>query len=34
VRRHIGLPNSLTGFSPVRATLEDGVLVIQLKEEQ
>jgi arsenite-transporting ATPase len=34
VRRHIGLPNSMTGLSPVRATLEDGVLVIELQETQ
>ncbi len=32
VRRHIGLPNSMTGLSPVRATLEDGVLVVELQE--
>ena len=34
VRRHIGLPNSMTGLSPVRATLEDGVLVVELQEAQ
>ena len=32
VRRHIGLPNSMTGLSPVRATLEDGMLVVVLQE--
>src|ERR1051325_2343044 len=26
VRRHIGLPNSMSHLSPVRATLEDGML--------
>src|SRR5215471_3125615 len=34
VRRHIGLPNSMTGLSPVRATLEDGMLVVELQEPQ
>ena len=34
VRRHIGLPNSMTGLSPARATLEDGVLIIELQEAQ
>jgi arsenite/tail-anchored protein-transporting ATPase len=34
VRRHIGLPNSMTGLSPVRATLEDGVLIVELQEAQ
>ncbi len=34
VRRHIGLPNSMTGLSPVRATLEDGMLVVELQETQ
>jgi arsenite-transporting ATPase len=34
VRRHVGLPNSMTGLSPVRATLEDGVLVVELQESQ
>ena len=34
VRRHIGLPNSMTGLSPVRARLEDGVLVVELQETQ
>jgi arsenite-transporting ATPase len=32
VRRHIGLPNSMTGLSPVRARLQDGVLVVELQE--
>jgi arsenite-transporting ATPase len=32
VRRHIGLPNSMSHLSPVRATLEDGMLVVELKE--
>jgi arsenite-transporting ATPase len=34
VRRHVGLPSSMTGLSPVRATLEDGVLVVELHEAQ
>jgi arsenite-transporting ATPase len=34
MRRHVGLPNSMTGLCPVRATLEDGVLVIELQEAQ
>jgi len=32
VRRHIGLPNSMAGLSPVRARLEDGMLVVELQE--
>jgi arsenite-transporting ATPase len=32
VRRHIGLPNTMTGLSPVRARLEDGVLIVELQE--
>jgi arsenite-transporting ATPase len=32
IRRHIGLPNSMTGLSPVRARLEGGTLVIELQE--
>ena len=34
VRRHVGLPNSMSGLSPVRATLQDGVLVVELQEAQ
>jgi arsenite/tail-anchored protein-transporting ATPase len=34
VRRHIGLPNFMTDLSPVRASLEDGVLVVELQEAQ
>jgi arsenite-transporting ATPase len=33
VRRHIGLPNSMAGLSPVRARLDEGMLVIELREE-
>jgi arsenite-transporting ATPase len=33
VRRHIGLPNSMTGLSPVRARLDDGMLVVELEEK-
>lgn len=32
VRRHIGLPNSMAGLSPVRARLESGTLVVELQE--
>jgi arsenite-transporting ATPase len=32
VRRHIGLPNSMAGLSPVRARLEAGTLVVELQE--
>jgi len=32
VRRHIGLPNSMAGLSPVRARLDDGMLVVELQE--
>jgi len=32
VRRHVGLPSSMAGLSPVRAKLEDGMLVVELRE--
>jgi len=32
VRRHIGLPNSMSGLAPARARLEDGLLVVELQE--
>jgi arsenite-transporting ATPase len=32
VRRHVGLPNAMTGLSPVRARLDDGMLVVELQE--
>jgi arsenite-transporting ATPase len=32
VRRHIGLPSSMMGLSPVRARLEGGMLVVELQE--
>jgi len=32
IRRHIGLPSSMTGLSPVRARLEQGSLVVELQE--
>jgi arsenite-transporting ATPase len=32
VRRHIGLPASMTRLSPVRARLEGGELVVELQE--
>ena len=32
-RRHIGLPSSMSGLSPVRAKLEDGMLVVELQEK-
>jgi arsenite-transporting ATPase len=33
VRRHVGLPSSMSGLSPGRARLEDGMLVVELREE-
>jgi arsenite-transporting ATPase len=33
VRRHIGLPSSMAMLSPVRARLDEGVLVVELREE-
>ncbi len=33
VRRHIGLPNSMTGLVPVRARLDEGMLVVELEEK-
>jgi hypothetical protein len=32
VRRHIGLPSSMAGLSPVRARLDGGTLVVELQE--
>jgi arsenite-transporting ATPase len=32
VRRHVGLPSSMSGLSPVRARLDEGMLVIELQE--
>jgi arsenite-transporting ATPase len=32
VRRHIGLPSSMAGLSPVRARLDGGTLVVELEE--
>ena len=32
VRRHIGLPASMAGLSPVRARLDDNTLVVELQE--
>ncbi len=32
VRRHIGLPSSMRGLSPVRARLEESTLVVELQE--
>jgi arsenite-transporting ATPase len=32
VRRHVGLPASMGGLSPVRARLEGGTLVVELQE--
>ena len=34
VRRHIGLPSSMCGLSPVRARLDDGWLVVELNKSQ
>ena len=32
VRRHVGLPSSMSGLSPVRARLDDGMLIVELQE--
>ena len=32
VHRHIGLPSSMAGLSPVRARLDGGTLVVELQE--
>ncbi len=32
MRRHIGLPSSMAGLSPVRARLEEGTLIVELQE--
>lgn len=32
VRRHIGLPTSMAGLTPVRARLDGGTLVVEMKE--
>ena len=32
LRRHIGLPTSMAGLSPARATLDNSVLTIEMKE--
>ena len=32
VRRHIGLPSSMSGLSPARARLDGGMLVVELQE--
>ena len=32
MRRHIGLPSSMSGLSPVRARLDEGLLVVELQE--
>jgi arsenite-transporting ATPase len=32
VRRHVGLPNTMAGLSPVRARLDQGMLVVELEE--
>jgi arsenite-transporting ATPase len=34
IRRHIGLPSSMAGLSPVRASLADGLLIVELQETQ
>jgi len=34
VRRHVGLPSSMSGLVPVRARLEDGFLAIELQEQK
>jgi arsenite/tail-anchored protein-transporting ATPase len=32
VRRHIGLPKSMAALTPIRARLEEGMLVVELRE--
>jgi arsenite-transporting ATPase len=32
VRRHVGLPSSMSGLAPAKARLEDGFLVVELQE--
>ena len=32
VRRHIGLPTSMAGLSPLRARFDDNTLVVELQE--
>jgi len=32
VRRHVGLPNTMAGLSPVGARLEEGMLIVELEE--
>jgi arsenite-transporting ATPase len=32
LRRHVGLPTSMTGLSPVRARLENQILTVEMKE--
>jgi arsenite/tail-anchored protein-transporting ATPase len=34
LRRHIGLPRSMTGLQPVRARLENQLLTVEMKEAQ
>jgi arsenite-transporting ATPase len=34
VRRHVGLPTSMASLVPARARLEEGTLVVELKEVQ
>ncbi len=34
LRRHIGLPTTMAGLSPVRARLDNGVLTVEMKEAQ
>jgi arsenite-transporting ATPase len=32
IRRHIGLPTSMATLTPSRARLEEGMLVVEMKE--
>ena len=32
LRRHVGLPSSMAHLSPIKARLEDGTLIIEMKE--
>jgi len=32
LRRHIGLPTSMSGLAPTRARLENRILTVEMKE--
>jgi arsenite-transporting ATPase len=33
LRRHVGLPTSMASLSPSRATLQNKILVVEMKED-